>query len=175
MKDICWGYVRSHIFLKGQARKSVVVCTAFTSNFFLSDIFPTAYNFFIYFDRGGPAGGASLFAGLHDFCGLVESRTITSPPLERCGVSYRIFSRRGCQVVSWLILGHVFGGICRNQKIEQVDGSFIAWHGGFNTPGHSNLIPFSADVLILQFFSFCMHVLGLTPGNLHLLDRWLTR
>ncbi|OCK90262.1 uncharacterized protein K441DRAFT_243713 [Cenococcum geophilum 1.58] len=103
MKDICWGYVRSRIFLKSQARKSVVVCTTFTSIFFSRTFFPSAYIFYIFFDRGG--GWGIAVRCLHDSCGLVESRTIASPPLGRCGVSYRIFSRRGCQVVSWLYIG----------------------------------------------------------------------
>lgn len=93
MKDICWGYVRSRSFLKGRARKSVIIYIAFTSNFFSQTFFPLACNLFF---LTWPAGGASLFAGLHDSCGLIESRTIASPPLERCGVSYWIFSRRNC-------------------------------------------------------------------------------
>ena len=123
MKDICWGYVWSHIFPKRSGAKDCSRMYRIYIEFFLSDIFPTAYIFFIYFDRGGPAGGASLFAGLHDFCGLVESRTIASPPLERCGVSYRIFSRRGCQVVSWLYIGpRVWRNLSEPKKSSRLTG-----------------------------------------------------
>lgn len=144
MKDICWGYVRSRSFLKGRARKSVIIYIAFTSNFFSQPFFPSACNFFFLTRL---AGGASLFVGLHDFCGLVESRTIASPPLERCSVSYRIFSRRGCQVVSWLYIGpRVWRNLSepKNRTGRRVLHR-VAWRG-LSTPGHSNPVPFSADV-----------------------------